>query len=104
MKNMKVKNADKDKSPILMLYGVYDTKAGRYFPPFLNDNDQTAMRAFRSMATGDESVIAQNPEDYKLMRLGDFDPNDGQIDALDQPSHVCDAMDFFQAPRGVGAE
>lgn len=91
-----MKNSEKDKSPVQNLYGVYDTKAGRFFPPFLNDNHQTATRAFRSMSIENDSIISKNPEDFRLMHLGDFDPNDGQIDSLDKPMHICDAISFIQ--------
>lgn len=91
-----MKNTEKDKTPVQNMYGVYDIKAGRYFPPFLNDNHETAVRAFRSMATNDQNLIGQSPTDFRLMHLGDFDPSDGQIDVLTQPFHVCDAADFFK--------
>lgn len=91
-----MKNSEKQKSPVQNMYGVYDIKAGRYFPPFLNDNHETAVRAFRGMATNEESAIAMSPQDYRLFHLGDFDPNDGQIDVVQPPFHVCDASDFFQ--------
>lgn len=94
-----MKNSEKQKSPIQNLYGVFDIRAGRYFPPFTNDNHKTAVRAFRSMATSEDSIISKNPEDFRLFHFGDFDPNDGQIDVLNQPFHVCDAVDFFSPPE-----
>lgn len=92
-----MKNSEKNKTPLLNLYGIQDIKAGRFFPPFTSENDQTAKRFFAQMSKQDGSMIAQNPEDFRLFALGDFDPNDGQIDPLMSPGHICDAVEFFEA-------
>lgn len=91
-----MKNSEKNKAPLLNLYGVQDIKAGRFFPPFTSENDQTARRSFSQMSKMESSIFAQNPEDFRLFRLGDFDPNDGQIDPFLAPDHICDASEFFK--------
>lgn len=96
-----MKNAEKNKIPLLNLYGVQDIKAGRFFPPFTSENDQTSRRMFSQMCTDAGSLIARNPEDFRLFRLGDFDPNDGQIDPLLSPDHICDAVEFFKQESSV---
>lgn len=90
----KTNNKDKAREPIMNLYAVQDMKAGRFFPPFLNTNHQTAERAFAGMIKTDDSELAKNPEDYRLFFLGDFDPLDGQIDSLSAPELICDAIKY----------
>lgn len=91
-----MKNVEKSKNPIVNLYGVMDIKAGRFFPPFTSENDQTAARAFAQMSRSEGSIIAQNPEDFRLFLLGDFDPNDGQIDTPNSPVFIADASEYFR--------
>lgn len=90
-----MKNVDKPRVPVINIYGIFDVLAGRYFPPFVSDNDQTARRMFSQMVRNPESDLARNPQDYRLFLLGDFDPIDGQIDPLLQPMHVADAQQFL---------
>lgn len=92
-----MKNSEKQKTPVVNMYSVCDKVAGRFFPPFLSESDQTANRSFRSMCQNPESTFAQNPEDYDLFLLADFDPNDGQIDVLDSPLRISSAVDFANA-------
>lgn len=91
-----MKNTEKQKSPIQNLYSVQDTVAGRFFPPFLAPNDETAVRSFRHMVNMSDSPIAHNPFDYRLFRLGDFDENDGQIDVLVSPDLIINGSDLAQ--------
>lgn len=93
-----MKNTEKDKSPIVNLYTVYDLKAGTYYPPFTSQNDDTASRSFGQMVKNPDTAFAQNAEDYRLFRIGDFDPSDCQIDLLVPLQHVCDALDFVPVP------
>lgn len=86
-----MKNSEKQKNPIQNLYCLYDSAARRYFPPFLSDNNDTAQRYLKSSLTSTDSVIAQHPDDYSLYMVGDFDPDSGQIDVVDQPILVCHA-------------
>ncbi|AXH74602.1 MAG: nonstructural protein [Microviridae sp.] len=81
--NNKLPNSKKNKIPVKQLYTVYDRVAGRHFNPFPEDNDAAAMRSFRMMANNVESMISQNPDDFDLYHVGDFDPYDAQLDGVD---------------------
>lgn len=89
-----MKNSEKQKSPIQNLYAIEDIVAGRFFPPFLSDNDQTAIRSFRQIVNHPEASLS--PFDLRLFQLGDFDPNDGQIDLLNAPAHIISGSELAQ--------
>lgn len=75
-----MKNTEKMKTPIMNVYSVCDTVAGRYSPPFLAANDRAAQRDFHSACTDGNSMMSKNPLDYHLFRIGTFDHDDGQLE------------------------
>lgn len=89
-----MKNSEKLKSPIENLYAIEDIKAGRFFPPFLSVNDDTAVRSFTQMINHPGASISAF--DLRLFMLGDFDPNDGQIDVLNAPAHIISGSELAQ--------
>lgn len=91
-----MKNTEKQKSPLQFMYCVEDVRARRFIPPFLSENNQTAVRTFAAMANNEESLINRNPEDFRLWLVGNFDPCDGQIDVLDSREFIIEAVDLFQ--------
>jgi len=56
----------------MRLYSIFDTVSELWAPPFLQENDRSAMRSF-------EQLKAQNPSaaaDVRLMFLGDWLPKE----------------------------
>lgn len=65
---------------ILLVLGIYDVKADAFTrPPFFMGTRGQATRAFADLATAEQSEVAKHPEDYKLMVLGTFDDNTGEL-------------------------
>ena len=91
------KNKDKDKSPIQNLYSIRDLVARTFLPPYPSQSDDVAKRQFSNLCRNPESTIAQNPQDFDLYCLGDFDPDTGQIDSLPTPVVVAHAVDYIQS-------
>lgn len=92
---MNNKNKDKPKPYIVYLYMIRDIKARRYFSPFKAENDDVAMRFFSQQVSTGNTIFSNNPSDFELFNIGDFDESDGQIDILDQYEHVCNGLDAF---------
>ena len=84
-----MKNADKFKTPLVNIYGIIDDVAGIFFPPFTSQNDGTATRSFFQMLRNPENGMSKNPQDYRLFKLGDFDPDDGQVSPMPVPEQVA---------------
>ena len=100
-----MKNSEKPKTPLVYMYAVQDIVAGRFFPPFTMENDQMAVRAFSQMVNDDsrQNQIAMTPGDFRLFKLGDFDPADGQIDAH-APMHIINAVELIQNYQSIERE
>jgi hypothetical protein len=96
------KNKDKPRSPISNLYAIRDLVASVYLTPFVSHSNSTARRMFRSLLTSSEkNQLSENPHDYDLYWIGDFDPVDGQIDPLDNLELVAKGCDMTFVYRSV---
>lgn len=63
---------------ITRIYAVKDTKT-TFWKPWTHHNDQSATREFASMVNAGNNVVADNPGDYELWYLGDYDDYTGKI-------------------------
>lgn len=66
---------DEDKATC---YAIFDRAVKRYSPPFVADNDASAIRMFKAAAVPD-SMLARFPEDYVLMKIGHWNDAKGEI-------------------------
>lgn len=62
-------------------YAIKDNLAEAYMTPVLFDNDNLAIRWFTGVVNSKEQneVIYNNPEDFELWKLGEFDNQSGTI-------------------------
>lgn len=67
---------------------VQDLKSG-YADPFIIDNEQLAVRMFRaSFIDNDKNIMSIYPEDFRLVKIGEFDSKTGVIEALPETKFV----------------
>lgn len=66
----------------LKIFSVFDDKASAFIPPFFLPNSAMAIRAFTQCVNDPSHQFGQNPGDYTLFELGEFDDSDGSIDLL----------------------
>ena len=79
----------------LMVFSVFDIKAKAYMRPFFMPNQAQASRDFGDAVKAADSHLGKHPEDYSLKCLGFWDDNSGALEPLDNPDHVCNAVDFI---------
>lgn len=89
------------------VYSVEDTKAGEFRSLFLQRSNEAAVRMFTdSIMHGEESMLRRYPEDYQLVRVGEFSEMSGVLVGCDQPVVLCTAVQVLRradSPRpGVG--
>lgn len=70
---------EKDLKDFMSMVSVYDSCAKRYGTPVTIDNDACAIRAFVNMARDLNNPIHHNPDDFKLVKIGYFNPITGEI-------------------------
>ncbi len=67
---------------------VQDLKSG-YADPFIIDNDQLAIRMFRaSFLDNNINIMSIYPEDFRLVKIGEYDSKTGLIDSLPETKFV----------------
>lgn len=62
-----------------IIVSVKDNKSETYNTPFFSPNANIAKRDFASILKNKQSTIAMFPEDYTLVKLGEFDIETGEI-------------------------
>lgn len=65
---------------ISMVFSIYDNKAGAFASPFLQGNEEVALRGIKTvMAERPQDMMSRYPEDFELFYLGTFDDHDGKL-------------------------
>ncbi len=61
------------------IYSIYDTASATYQRPMFARTDGEIMREFQNICMDKEHPCGQHPEDYNLMRLGNFNDQTGLV-------------------------
>lgn len=83
------------------VFSIFDDKAEAFLPPFILPNQNMAKRVFADCVNSDTHQFGNNPADYTLFRLGQFDDSTGQF-LLDRTKHsLGNGVEFrsFDRPR-----
>lgn len=79
---------------ILGVYAIQDLKSG-FMTPTVEPNDAVASRNFSHAVQNNQSVLFTHCEDFRLMKLGEFDTDTGRIVPADLISIVMDGKDVI---------
>lgn len=66
-----------------MIYGLYaikDTKVG-FMQPFIQVNDDVAVREFRNIVNSSNSLVSANYTDMELYQLGSYNQDTGLVES-----------------------
>lgn len=80
----------------LCIYSILDSKAQVFGTPFAQINDEVAERTCRQLVLDQEHQMSKSPEDYSLYRLGEFNDDVGNIEALPLPKAVVNLSTLAQ--------
>lgn len=83
------------------LYCIFDLRAERYAPPFVEVNDAVADRRFTDLLQNKQLLFSMHPEDYRLYRVGSFNEETGECTWLGPDRKVCVNEGFTPAGRPV---
>ncbi len=61
------------------IYSIYDTASATYQKPIFARADGEIMREFQNICSEKEHPCGQHPEDYSLIRLGNFNDQNGLV-------------------------
>lgn len=80
------------------LYTIFDAVTGTYTPPMAQENDASAMRAFRHECLNPETLWNSSPQDYFLYKVGVFNSATAEI-LYEPPVRICAATDFVRKEK-----
>lgn len=79
---------------VKQVYSIEDVKLNVFLPPMVLINDMAARRLFSDVANDSQTDVGRHPEDFRLVRLGDFNDNSGLLSPLATPEFLCNAVEF----------
>lgn len=82
------------------LYSIFDTASGVYDRPIFAAADGIVMREFSDCCQNAEHQYGQHPEDYTLIRLGNFDNTTGKL-IDEQNESLATGLELVAASRNV---
>lgn len=87
----------------LVLFTILDRASAAYMRPFSFLSVGQAERSFRDLCNDKDHEVGRHPEDYTLVRCGQFDDNTGQL-LPENVETILSGRDIVaaQAAEGVG--
>ena len=77
---------------LLEIYSIRDSKSEVFTQPFFQLTAGEAERNFQTLVNDPKSTQYSYPEDFALFKLAKYDDQTGKITPLDQPQHICNAV------------
>lgn len=77
------------------IFSIYDEKAQAYLPPFFLHNIGMATRSFQDCINDDKHQFAQNPHDYTLFHIGEFQDDKGLITPFTSVKSLGNGVEFI---------
>lgn len=84
---------------ITKIYAIYDAAAKAYLSPVFQQTDGLAIRAWIRTVCDDQTQFAQNPEDYTLFLIGEYDDSTAKITSLPTPQSLGTALEHRVANK-----
>lgn len=77
------------------VYAIRDAKAEAWLPPFMSTNDAVCARTISNLVADGSHPFGQNPGDYALFYLGQWDDNSCKYELESAPVHVCNLVELI---------
>ena len=87
-----------------MVYTIHDLKAGTYHTPMIANTHAEALRKFSDLASSADSNLHRYPDDYRLLHIGWFDQESGDLEAAEPHTDLGQASQFFQPNPQIDIE
>lgn len=84
---------------IMKVFGIYDSKAEAYLPPFMMKSKGEAIRALTNHINDREHNFCKYAEDFTLFELGSWNDSNAMYDLFDTPRSIGVLIEF---KRDVG--
>lgn len=79
---------------LVKVFGIYDSKAEAYLPPFFMKSKGEAIRAITAHVNDAQHNFCKYSEDFTLFELGSFDDSNGKFELLLTPHSLGVLIEF----------
>lgn len=80
------------------VYTIRDIKTGVFESPMIHQNDQTAIRFF-TQCLHQVPVMQNNPQDFELFVIGEFNEDTGLISGTDSVQFLISGINCLELTR-----
>ena len=80
------------------MFCIRDNKVG-FMTPFVEQNDDAAIRGFSYSLNGENGIMNFSPADYDLYKIGEFDTEKGTIEGQ-LPNMIVSGPSVFGTKNG----
>lgn len=87
---------------IYQMFAIRDGAVQSFHQPFYARSTAEAERMVLNAAQEKDSMLATNPYDFALYRVGEFNCSDGVVNAPIQPEYICHVNELKE--RGDASE
>jgi len=78
----------------MIVTAVKDLKSDQFLQPQFSRSLADVMRSWEIVANEGNSLVSKFPDDYVLYKLAEFNPDTGEILALDHPDFLASAAEM----------
>ena len=82
---------------VKQIYSFEDVKVQVFHSPMVLLNDNDARRLLADVVADGSTPISKHPEDFRLVRLGEFNDNSGLLSSLATPEFIANATEYVQS-------
>lgn len=79
---------------LVKVFGIYDSKAEAYLPPFFMKSKGEAIRAITAHVSDPQHNFCKYAEDFTLFELGSWDDSTGVFTLLNAPHSLGVLLEF----------
>lgn len=83
---------------------VYDAKAGCFGDPVFCETEPVAIRSFENAVREPTHPYHVNPEDFRLFKLGEYDPINGTFALSEVPTELAFAGAIFARSQDMNSQ
>lgn len=85
----------------LLLFAIFDSKAGFWMPPMAFRSRGEALRSFQTAANDKRTNVGLHPHDYSLHEIGTYSQEDGSVQGNKTTENLGLAVQYVDASMAV---
>lgn len=79
------------------IFAIFDSKAEAWLPPFMSQNEATALRQIANLTVDSGHPFGSNPEDFAMFDIGSWDDANCRYELEPAPRHLANLVELARA-------